>query len=1146
MGELPNRDSDVTIVRETDIYIEVNLRRSARTRGSHIYKADGTRSLGLNYMSDPARDNLSALDIDLARRIDEVCRRFEADWREGRQPRIDDYLVDVLDEGRPALRAELSALEGELRKSEVTMPRPEAGSDTSPEPQKAPPPSTLAEATTVAPGTAPVSPLLGAATSDIHDEATLPPRDGATVDHSPADSAQPDGAALVRIRYFGDYEILREIARGGMGVVFHARQISLNRPVALKMILAGQLADETDVKRFHTEAEAAANLDHPGIVPIFEVGQHQGQHYFSMGFVEGESLSHRLADGPLPAREAAELIRRVSEAIDYAHRRGVIHRDLKPGNILLDQHGNPRVTDFGLAKRIQGDSGLTGSGQIMGTPSYMPPEQAGGQRGEVGPAADVYALGATLYALLTGRPPFQAATPMDTVIQVINDEPVSPRRLNASIPLDLETICLKCLEKESPKRYTSAAALQEDLRHYLAGEPIQARPVGRPERLWRWSRRNPALAASLFIGGHLLLIVALLASGIALLQSRRARESRDSQGQLQSTLGRVSEQRERADRLRLQAEHDVANAYLDRGLAMAVDPDHRENEGLLWMARALRRIPSGSENEGLRTAARANLAYWGSRREYYEEPFKRLGGKLWTAAYGPDGRQLFALATDPDEEAAINRNRPGEMLFRDKEAAINRPGETEFGPLVPSAETIVAVFSRDGHRVVTGHGDNSLRVWDADTRRLICQPKRGERKTPDRELIMAVAFSPDGRRVAESTRKYGLLSNRYPSIRMWDADSGAAVGRDLGALPTPELGRPFGAVDSLNFTADGRWLVARSLLDWNRDDPFSRLFDAAAVGPVPRSLRHLDGSKLLTAAPDGRRFVTAIWDEERVSAARDAEFELITARPRAEATGETTQTPEYRTWYDRWKKAHDAAVTEPLDNTSQLWDAGTGAAVGKPLLHRGHVRRILFSPDSLRFATVGGTTVRLGDAATGASVGPAIESPDVNLNDLALAFRPDGKILAIGHGDATVTLHDTATGHAVGVPWRAVVRPKLLAFSPDGAYLLAGQTNEVRLYEPATGKLIGRPMRIPNHAANVQFSPDGRQLFARSNHPVHPSHFWVLDSPVPDDPERVEAWIETLVGGTLDTEAGIVRGFDEAAQRRAKEHLDRLGGPLAP
>ena len=242
--------------------------------------------------------------------------------------------------------------------------------------------------------------------------------------------------------------------------------------MALKTILAGQLADETDVKRFRSEAEAAANLDHPGIVPIYEVGEHEGQHYFSMGYIEGQSLAQRLIDGPLPPREAAALLLEVAEAIAHAHRRGVIHRDLKPSNILIDADGYPRVTDFGLAKRVQTDSGLTRSGQIMGTPSYMPPEQAAGKRGEVGPPADIYALGATLYAMIIGRPPFQAATAMDTVLQVLNDEPVPPRRLDATIPRDLETICLKCLEKVPGKRYAGAAGLGEDLRRFLAGEPI--------------------------------------------------------------------------------------------------------------------------------------------------------------------------------------------------------------------------------------------------------------------------------------------------------------------------------------------------------------------------------------------------------------------------------------------------------------------------------------------------------------------------------------------------------------------------------------------------------------------------------------------------------------------------------------------------
>jgi eukaryotic-like serine/threonine-protein kinase len=432
--------------------------------------------------------NLGDLDIDLARRIDEVCRRFEADWRAGRQPRVDDYLDDVREEARPALRAELIALECELQPAEETIARPNAGAATSAEPRLATP--SAAEAPTIAPSPSPTVTMGGSIPASVHEVATQSSVDEATVELGSSGAVQPDTPVPDRIRYFGNYEIIREIAHGGMGVVFEARQVSLHRKVALKMILAGQLADEGAVRRFYTKAEATANLDHPGIVPVYEVGQHQGQHYFSMGFVEGQSLSQRLAEGPLPARGAAELIRRVSEAIEYAHQRGVIHRDLKPANILLDRSGSPRVTDFGLAKKVQGDSGLTGSGQIMGTPSYMPPEQAGGGRGAVGPAADVYALGATLYALVTGRPPFQAATAMDTVIQVVGDEPVPPRRLNASIPRDLETICLKCLEKEPGKRYPRAAALGEDLRRYLAGEPILARPVGPPERAWRWCRRN--------------------------------------------------------------------------------------------------------------------------------------------------------------------------------------------------------------------------------------------------------------------------------------------------------------------------------------------------------------------------------------------------------------------------------------------------------------------------------------------------------------------------------------------------------------------------------------------------------------------------------------------------------------------------------
>jgi serine/threonine protein kinase len=276
-----------------------------------------------------------------------------------------------------------------------------------------------------------------------------------------------------------------------MGVVYKARQSALKRPVALKMILSGQLASAEDVQRFHAEAEAAAHLDHPGIVPIYEVGEYQGQHFFSMGYVDGGSLAARVRRGPLPQREAAGLVQRVAEAVAYAHQRGIVHRDLKPANILLDRDGQPRVTDFGLAKRLHGDTQLTRAGQVMGTPGYMPPEHAAGRMGESGPAADVYSLGAILYCLLTGRPPFQAAGVLETIKQVLEQDPVAPRQLNPAISRDLETICLKCLERDPHKRYASCQELADDLRRYLDGEPIRARPPGPAERLWRWCLRNP-------------------------------------------------------------------------------------------------------------------------------------------------------------------------------------------------------------------------------------------------------------------------------------------------------------------------------------------------------------------------------------------------------------------------------------------------------------------------------------------------------------------------------------------------------------------------------------------------------------------------------------------------------------------------------
>jgi serine/threonine-protein kinase len=286
-----------------------------------------------------------------------------------------------------------------------------------------------------------------------------------------------------------------------MGVVYRARQTKLGRLVALKMILSGAHAGEAGVARFRTEAEAIARLQHPNIVQVYEVGEQAGLPYFSLEFCGGGSLEKKLSGTPLPPGKAAALVETLARAMQAAHAQHVIHRDLKPANVLLTEDGTPKITDFGLAKKLD-EAGQTQSGAILGTPSYMAPEQAGGQSKELGPMCDIYALGAVLYECLTGRPPFKAATPLDTVLQVISDEAVPPTQLQSKVPRDLETICFKCLRKEPARRYESAAALADDLRRFAERRPIVARPVGRLERSAKWVRRNPVLAGAAALVPH--------------------------------------------------------------------------------------------------------------------------------------------------------------------------------------------------------------------------------------------------------------------------------------------------------------------------------------------------------------------------------------------------------------------------------------------------------------------------------------------------------------------------------------------------------------------------------------------------------------------------------------------------------------------
>jgi hypothetical protein len=415
-------------------------------------------------------------------RIDEACCRFEADWRDGASPRIESFLDAVRGQTRSILLFELLSLELELRS--------ECGEEPLAADYRARFPDNL---------------------DIVEDAFGVWFRDGESARSATTSNpgaSRPDDPAPGPVRQVGDYELVEELARGGMGVVYKARQLSLNRMVALKMILAGPFASEAEVRRFRVEAEAAARLDHPHIVPIIEVGRHHGHAFYSMKLIQGEDLGRQLGRFLGDPNGSAALLLAIAQAVHHAHHRGLIHRDLKPSNILIDPEGRPHITDFGLVKRAEeGASNLTASGAVLGTPSYMAPEQAVG--GRIGPTADVYSLGAILYQLLTGRPPFRAATVAETLTQLIEQEPIPPHRVRPAIPIDLERVCLKCLEKMPDHRYPSADALAGDLERFLRGDEVHARRWTPARRLWRWARREPEFACRL-VGQSLILALTQL------------------------------------------------------------------------------------------------------------------------------------------------------------------------------------------------------------------------------------------------------------------------------------------------------------------------------------------------------------------------------------------------------------------------------------------------------------------------------------------------------------------------------------------------------------------------------------------------------------------------------------------------------------
>jgi serine/threonine-protein kinase len=485
-------------------------------------------------MSELPHDPNATIDPSLGESNALLTAQFEAAWRNalrgGSQPSVEKYLAQAPDCDRTALNDELTRIDGEYRRRHaqaVSLVGAAVLNSVQSIPEGEAPGSGTILHTTDADQDVTPNPSGIQDTAERQPEGTIgymaaPADPSATMDHEPPpDDAtvevpkSPSRRSVHEVVSVPGYEILGILGRGGMGVVYKAKHLKLKRTVALKMVLAGGHASEGDLARFYIEAEAVAQLQHPNIVQVFEISEQSGLPFFALEYVEGGSLSKKLDGRPQPPSEAARMVQTLAEAMGYAHLHGIIHRDLKPANILLTSDGQPKITDFGLAKRLEEDSGQTKSGTLMGTPNYMAPEQARGDTKDVGPLSDVYAMGVILYQMLTGRTPFVGTSILDTIQQVRNLEPVPPSRLQPKVPADLETICLKCLQKEPQKRYASADDLAQDLRFFLSGEPIRARPVGGVERLWRWCRRNPKVAGLSAAVLALLVTVAITSSVMA-------------------------------------------------------------------------------------------------------------------------------------------------------------------------------------------------------------------------------------------------------------------------------------------------------------------------------------------------------------------------------------------------------------------------------------------------------------------------------------------------------------------------------------------------------------------------------------------------------------------------------------------------------
>jgi WD40 repeat protein/serine/threonine protein kinase len=901
------------------------------------------------------------------------------------------------------------------------------------------------------------------------DAATLPPRGGQSQPFPEAAPLLPEQAATLEFQAgppgVPGYEILAELGRGGMGVVYKARQQGLKRLVALKMILTGGHASPAEQIRFRTEAEAVARLQHPNIVQIYEVGEHEGLPFFSLEYCAGGSLAARVNGRPLPASTAARLIEVLARAVHQAHRAGIIHRDLKPANILLAQsdrpeaialgsgrgraeHYEPKITDFGLAKQLDTSQGQTQTGAILGTPSYMAPEQAGGSAGsgdpcraqqgrrtQIGPAADVYALGAILYELLTGRPPFKAATPLDTLLQVLSAEPVPPSRLQPQVPRDLETICLKCLHKDPQKRYRRALHLAEDLQRFLRGEPIRARATPAWQRLAKWVKRRPATAGVL---GSILFLT-LVGFGLVTWQWRRAERLRTE-----------------ANEKRLEAEKMSARLALDRGVSLC---EHGEvSRGMHWFAQSLRMAPQ--EADDFVGHIRLQLGAWSRHLHTLQAVLPHRGwvrtvafspdgkflltgaednaARLWDTATGklacdllPHGGWVYAVAFSPDGTKAVTGS-------FDKTARLwDVPTGKPAGPPWAHQGPVIAVsFSPDGKTVLTGGHDKTAKLWQTATGQLL-------RTFPNPDLAWVVAFSPNGRLLVTGCKD--------GSGQLWEADTGDRVGKRLAHQ---------GAVWAVAFSPDSKVLVTASV------DKTAKLWDTATAKPLGLPLRHSEPLARVAFSPDGKTLLTS---SEHIAHLWETH------------TGQLLRLFEHQGTINALAFSPDGklVLTGGDDHTARLWEAQTGHQVGPPLRHRFVVSAVAFSPRGTRVVTGSGDhTVRLWNVARGQPVHLSLPHPGpVN----SVAFSPNGLLVLTGSDKAR--LWQTATGKAWGVPMSPPGRVWTAAFSPDGQTLVTATKGMARLWRTETGQPLGPPLQHQEWGlvGAAAFSPDGKLVLTGSD-----------------------------------------------------------------